>query len=412
MNIDPILWPRTTRRQFLRTGGKALSLIAFSSVAPSFLTRSAWAEIPPPGKDQTILVLIQLAGGNDGLNTVVPYEDPLYHQLRPNLGLGESEVLPVGEGLGLHPACDPLLELMKEGRAGILQGVGYPNPNRSHFRSMEIWETAGDSDRFLSTGWIGRYFDHACSGEPDADPAGVHFADQTPLAFQGERIHSLYAGGGRRGRGDADPELLSALAGAGEGGSNLNFLNHTLLDAMAMDDRVQGVLRGYQPMASYPGSRLGQSLRQTAALIASGSSTRLYFNTLGGFDTHANQAGQHARLLGDLSASLAAFQKDLQGHGLDDQVLTMTFSEFGRRPNENASAGTDHGTSAPLFVMGNRVAAGLRGDRPNLEVATGGDIPYTIDFRSVYATVIDRWLGCPASPVLGGDFPLLDFLDG
>lgn len=412
MNPHPNLWPRTTRREFLRTGGKALSLIAFSSVAPSFLTRSAWAQTPPPGKDQTILVLIQLAGGNDGLNTVVPYEDPLYHRLRPNLGLGESEVLPLDGGMGLHPSCEPLLELMKEGRAGILQGVGYPNPNRSHFRSMEIWETASASDRFLSTGWVGRYFDHACSGEPSTDPAGVHFGDQTPLTFQGEEFHSLYAGGGRRGRRDADPELLGALARVEAGGENLNFLNHTLLDAMAMDERVQGILGGYRPMASYPGSRLGQSLRQTAALIASGSSTRLYFNTLGGFDTHANQAGQHARLLADLSASLAAFQQDLEGHGLDDRVLTMTFSEFGRRPNENASAGTDHGTSAPLFVMGNRVAAGLLGDRPNLEVANGADIPYTIDFRSVYATVIERWLHCPAATVLGGEFPQLDFLDG
>jgi len=412
----------TTRREFLKVGTRGIGLLAFSRVAPSFIVESVAAEAPLPEKDRNILVLVQLAGGNDGLNTVVPFTDPHYRRLRPTLALGDSELLRIDDRFALHRACAPLHSLLSEGKLGIVQNVGYPNPNRSHFRSMEIWETASDSQQFLSTGWLGRYFDNACAGLPAGTPRGVNISNEVPQSFLSERAQptfSLLPNQRAPRENRASLELLESMlqqpaapagADAHDHDENAGYLRHTMMDALVTERKFQRILSAYRPGTDYPGNPFAQSLRSVAALVAAGNATRVYYVSLGGFDTHSNQPGQHAQLLKTLSDGLAAFQRDLESKRLDGQVLTMTFSEFGRRPSENESRGTDHGTAAPLFVLGSRVKPGLHGTAPNLAVDRNEDLAHTTDFRQVYSTVLKNWLACDAQQILGTHHAPLAFV--
>ncbi|MBE2214810.1 MAG: DUF1501 domain-containing protein [Opitutaceae bacterium] len=434
MNNPHTLLP-STRREFLRTGARGIGLLAFSRFAPDFLTSTALAGAPPPESDRSILVLIQLAGGNDGLNTLVPYADDHYHRLRPTIGLKTSDVLRIDDHHGLHPSLAPFREMLDAGSLGVVQNVGYPNPNRSHFRSTEIWETASESDDYLPSGWLGRFFDNQCGGTPATAPGatatpsttptpsdipvGIHASNEVPPSFLGENPHNIFglSRGALRPRHAGAARLVEGLlaaepaASAGAGADdNLSFLQHTMLDALATEKRIQRVLGGMKPDGAYPGDPFANALRGVAELIAARLPTRVYFVSLGGFDTHGNQLGTHAQLLKQLADGMAAFQKDLTRRGLADQVLTMTFSEFGRRPSENESKGTDHGTAAPLFVMGSRLKAGLHGTAPSLDVGANRDLAFSTDFRRVYATVLDRWLGCDARAVLGASFKPVEFL--
>jgi uncharacterized protein (DUF1501 family) len=416
-----------TRREFLRLSGAGLGLLAFSAYAPRFLTQAAAANVPAPERDRRILVLVQLAGGNDGLNTVIPYTDDRYFNLRPKLSLKDPKVLnKLDDHLALAPPCTGIADLFQKGKFAVVQNVGYPNPNRSHFRSSEIWETASDADTFLSDGWIGRYLDNCCGGEaaeptPGQDPSAVHATTALPQTFFAKDPQQYFSIGGnvhvyqrthRRKDGAEFKPLLEEFAQApSSDGDTGNFLSHTLMDALVTEKRVQQVLDAYQTTAPYPNSPLAQSLKRVAALIASGLETRVYFCSQTGYDTHANQFNTHQRLLGDLSDSLSVFQKDLEAHGLDQQVLTMTFSEFGRRPYENDAVGTDHGTAAPLFVMSGALKqGGIHGEPPDLDIPAKGDLTYKIDFRQVYATVLHRWLDADPSAVLTGKFAELPFL--
>lgn len=406
-----------TRREFLKYSGRGIGLLAFSRFAPEFLVQSTLAATPLPEKDRSVLVLVQLAGGNDGLNTLVPFEDADYYRLRPTLGIAKDRVLRLDDTLGLHPSCGAMHRLFHDGRLAIVQNVGYPNPNRSHFRSMEIWESASASSEYLSTGWLGRYFDNACAGTPTVtpDPVGLHISESLPLSFVGAHEHptfGLLPYGRSHHENEQNRRLLTALGEASAPGEDASqtFLRYTLLDALVTEQKVQDLLGKYRPAAAYPGTDFSRSLRDIAALITAGLSTRVYFASLTGFDTHSDQADHHARLLGTLANGLAAFQQDLEAHRLGRQVLTMTFSEFGRRPSENDSHGTDHGTAAPLFVMGTGVKAGLHGTPPSLKVAPNQDIAFGVDFRQVYATVLDRWLESPSAPVLGGNFTSLPLI--
>lgn len=412
----------TTRREFLHHAGNGIGLLAFSSFAPSFLVNSVRASTPSPERDRSILVLVQLAGGNDGLNTVVPYTDDHYHRLRPTLGLTHPNVLPISDHLALHPACEELHDLFHEGQLSVVQNVGYPNPNRSHFRSTEIWETASHADEFSATGWLGRYLDNTCSGTGETDdPAAVHVTSETPQAFGATAAHSVFGlqpNGGRTRRNRnrrLDPTAImeSFMGDTAEHhlGSNHSFLRQTTMNALVTERRVTEVIGRYRNEAAYPDDRFARSLRNVAAMIAAGFSTRVYFVSLGGFDTHANQAGTHQNLLRTLSRGLAAFQADLTAHGLQDQVLTATFSEFGRRPAENQSGGTDHGTAAPLFVMGSQLKNPLVGTAPKLDLPDPkSDLQHSTDFRAVYATLLDRWLQADADTVLAEKFPRLGFV--
>ena len=401
-----------TRREFLRSSASGLGLIAFSQVAPAFLTHSVRAEVPRAEKDRSILVLIQLAGGNDGLNTLVPFEDDRYYRMRPRIGLARGSLHRLNDQLGLHPSCGPLARLFHEGQLGIVQNVGYPNPNRSHFRSMEIWETAAGSDEYRSSGWLGRFFDNTCAGTPGEDPVGLSLGNELPDAFLAEGDHNVFGlGNAKRSQFEMNPEILQTLrAHRSNEASNAHFLEHTLMNALVTEERVLARLRGYKPLHPYPDSGLGRELEKVAALIAAGQETRVYFVSLGGFDTHAGQLNRHQNLLAELAGAMAAFQADLVAHKLDDQVLTMTFSEFGRRPQENESGGTDHGTAAPLLVMGPGLRGNLFGTAPDLDLASNRDLRHTTDFRAVYQTVIERWFEADPRPILGSTFKGVDFL--
>jgi uncharacterized protein (DUF1501 family) len=408
---NPIFDIPTTRREFLRQSTSGLGLIAFSSVAPAFLTHSVSAKVPKAEKDRTILVLIQLAGGNDGLNTLVPFEDDNYYRLRPKLALPKRDLHAINDTLGFHPSCGELADLYKSGQLAVIQNVGYPNPNRSHFRSMEIWETASDSEEYLSTGWTGRYFDNYCSGTPSTDPLGLNIGNELPDIFLSEREHNIFSLDPTAGRRSVGEGMKNAIGRTQFNSSeNANFLQHTLMNALVTESKVLKSLRGYKPMVEYPENSLGRNLQKVAALIASGQETRVYFVSLGGFDTHANQLFRHRALMKELSSGMAAFQTDLEAHGLDDQVLTMTFSEFGRRPSENVSGGTDHGTAAPLFVMGSGLKGSLFGTAPDLDLQKNKDMSYSTDFRSIYSTVIDKWFAAKPETVLGKSYPGIDFI--
>ena len=432
-----------TRREFLRStvlGG------AFSWTIPAFLanTLSALqteaeekATQTTTGRDGTILVVLQMAGGNDGLNTVVPYSNDYYHRARPRLGLQQSKVLKLNDEVALHPNLAGFKDLYDAGQLSIVQGVGYPNPNRSHFRSTEIWQTASGADQVERYGWLGRYFDNACIG---CDPSvGISIGRQMPQAFVAKSPNGVSLDNPQnyrfipdRGDGAAEAKAtessfrklnqpgddmtensggtIGAIAGAvTHTGSALDFLERTALDAQLSSDTIRAIADRGQSDATYPTSQLGNALKLVAKLIGGGMATRVFYVSQGGYDTHTNQLGAQDRLLKDLGDSVKAFVQDLKGQGNLPRVLVMTFSEFGRRVTENASGGTDHGAAAPMFVIGDRVKAGLLGQYPSLAPADlfQGDLKYTVDFRSVYATVLESWLKTRSDLILGRRYPVL-----
>lgn len=428
-----------TRRQFLRTSllGGAVSWTIPAFLERTFLTMDAMAADSavqtPTGKDNPILVVLQLAGGNDGLNTVIPYGDDAYFRARPKLAIPANKTLALTDHIGLHPKLTGLKSLYDEGHLSIVQGVGYPNPNRSHFRSTEIWQTASDSDRAEYYGWLGRYFDSCCQGE-DAS-VGVNIGAQNPQAFAAPEPRGISFSRPEQFRFDLnktsdhakadeffrsvneadmtrmDGSSIGMLAGHAEGaGDNLDFLQRTALDAVVNSDKIADIVKRTKPGTSYPPGRLADSLNLVARLIGGGMTTRVYYVSHGGYDTHSNQAGAHERLMSELDTSLAAFCSDLKAQGAFDRVLLMTFSEFGRRVAENASGGTDHGAAAPLFIAGGKVHAGLHGQTPSLTALHDGDLVHQVDFRSVYATILSNWLNAPVEPILKRSFPLVPFV--
>ena len=431
-----------TRREFIRStllGGAVCGVMpAFLSQTVSALTDAANGSLiqTPTGKEDPILVAVQLAGGNDGLNTVIPYRDDLYYKARPRLGIPAGQVLPLNDLLGLHPRLEKLKALYEEGLMCVQQGVGYPNPNRSHFRSTEIWQTASESTEVLRNGWIGRYFDNFCSGE-DAS-VGLALKDEMPQAFVSDshkgiafkNINQYTLKGVEQNRmlraSENDEEFFDAMNGMDDGGSvsslghsapppgvsALDYLEKVAMNARVSSEEIQAILKNHQVGQAFPRTSFGNDLASIAQLIGSGYSTRIYFANLGGFDTHANQLGAHGNLMEVFSEGIHAFMKEMQAQGNDRRVLVMVFSEFGRRVKENASQGTDHGAAAPLFLFGKSVRAGLHGRTPSLaeEDLHRGDLQHTTDFRSVYATVMRRHLGVDGTSVLGRSFPELECL--
>ncbi len=446
-----------TRREFLRRTvlGSALTWTIPMFLADTFSALQAQAADSATqivtGKDATILVVLQMAGGNDGINTVVPYANDFYHKARPKIGLKAEEVLKLNGEVGLHGAMKGFKELYDLGELSVIQGVGYPNPNRSHFRSTEIWQTASDSNRVEKNGWIGRYFDAAC---PGADPAvGVTIGSQLPQSFFAAKPKGICFNNPQNYRfmsnGDATEESYKKLndldmAGATpDGGTNLmaddhagdmvnsggsigslpagmpmtggkaiDFISRTALDAQHSSDEIRGIAARVQNQAVYPASQLANSLKLVAKLIGGGLPTRIYYVSQGGYDTHTNQIPSQQRLLGDLGDSMKAFVEDMKAQGNMGRVLVMTFSEFGRRVSENANGGTDHGAAAPMFIVGSKVKAGLLGKYPSLapQDLFQGDVKYNVDFRSVYAGVLESWLKTKSAPVLGKKFIPLEIV--
>lgn len=402
-----------TRREFLRTA----AIAGLGLTLPAFLTESIAATTPlgtiPGFKDDRILVVVQLGGGNDGLNTVVPYSNDDYFSARKGLALEKSALLRLDDHLALNGSMEDLKELYDEGGLAIINGVGYPNPNRSHFRSMEIWQTAVDSDRYSDTGWIGRYFDNCCNGTPEP-VAGVNVSSETPQAFAGKRrVGVSFAQPGAfkwvEGKHGGSRAAFDALNKVNNGKRNpadtLDFIRHTAANAVISSDKVITASRTKRQMPEYPGVAIGKQLRDIATLIAGGLPTRIYYTSISGFDTHANQVNTHNNLLGQYSSALAAFMKDLKSIGVADRVMVMTFSEFGRRVSENASRGTDHGTAGPVFLTGAGIKPGLHSTYPSLTDLDDGDLKHTLDFRCLYGEILEKWFEADPTKVLGRKFP-------
>jgi len=422
-----------TRREFLSTGLKGVGLLATSAFVPTFITRTAAAT--GAARDSSILVVVQLSGGNDGLNTVVPFANDLYAKARPTLHLTGKETLKLDDSLGLHPSLIEFKNEYDAGRMAIVQNVGYPNPSRSHFRSMEIWQSGRDeNDPSQREGWLGRYFDAQCEGaDPTRRPGeiGMSFGKVMPQAFRNRSNVGLAISDPQTFQWNPSGET-STLASVQEtifkklnqpnGGSGrmspanaggitgnepdtINFLRHTAMNAVLAGDTIRGLLKKQKNRGSYPDGALAAQLQMVAKLIAGDFPSRVYYLAQGGYDTHSQQRDNHTRLLGDFSQSVGAFLADLRKQTISEKVTVLAFSEFGRRVAENGSQGTDHGAAAPLFLFGDNVKGGLHGPPPDLADLDDGDVKHQIDFRQVYASLLDNWLKTSSAKILGREFP-------
>ena len=406
---------QTSRREFLGLGAAGLSFVALGRGVPELFAQAADVSAQA-AKNDRILVVVELSGGNDGLNTIIPFENELYYRNRRTLGIPKANVQRLTDQLGIHPALEPLANLYKEGRVAVVQGVGYPEPDRSHFRSMEIWHTASTRKLPPTTGWLGRVVDNQPAGGDDVTIPGLALTSGLPQALLADRVvvpvvGELESFAGSEQPGQLDVALRRKLStGAGKAPGPVSFLRKQSAAVDRMVDRLKETAEKYKSTVEYPGSPLGGELKRAAQILAGELGVRVIYTSQDGYDTHASQAEAHANLLGDLAASLAAFDKDLRGLGLADRVAVLVFSEFGRRVDENASGGTDHGAASCLFVLGSGIKGGLYGEYPSLEKLGEGDLIYNTDFRSVYTSLLDPWLGSPAKTILGEEFPKLDLV--
>jgi uncharacterized protein (DUF1501 family) len=412
----------TSRRKFLAAVSAAAAastsgLIPLSSRVPGFLLESA--AYGAEKKGERILVVVQLSGGNDGLNTVIPYTDEVYRKKRPSLAVGEGGALKIEGGIGLHPNLTGFNTLLENRQLAIVQGVGYPNPNRSHFESMDIWHSARTQADQRKLGWLGRAFDgRAAEFAAAGDPPAMHLGEEVqPLALASRdvpspSIRSLDQFKLETGGNDKLRTAIQTAASAPRAAGNdlLKFVQTRTTSALEVSRRIEASGQNYKTSVAWPGTPLAEKLKRIAQLIDAGLGTRVYYVALDGFDTHSDQAAAHAGLLQQLGGALSAFAEDLQGHGQLDRVATLVFSEFGRRVEENASRGTDHGAAAPVFVVGNKVKSGLIGKHPSFTDLEDGDIKFHTDFRAVYAALLENWLGWFAAPILGDGFKPADVL--
>ncbi len=365
----------------------------------------AWLPLPASAAAnyQKLLILVELKGGNDGLNTVIPYADAQYAALRPRLAVARDQVLQLDENTGLNPALSPLMPLWKAGEVAVVQGVGYPSANLSHFRSIEIWDTASKSSEYLQTGWLTRAFAQAPVPRAyAADAVVVGSAEMGPFLGGGTRTIALT---------NTEQFLQQAKLAVASGQAHNTALNHILRVEQDIVQAASGLNTNQTFRTVFPQTAFGNAIRTAAQVAASRSGVAALKVSLNGFDTHSGQSGTHTRLLKDLAEGLVALKGALSEIGRWDDTLIATYAEFGRRPRENASAGTDHGTASAHFVLGGHVKGGLYGQRPALDRLDGnGNLSFAVDFRDIYATVLERWWGVSASVALRGRFAAMTFV--
>jgi uncharacterized protein (DUF1501 family) len=408
----------TTRRELL---GYGMGVVGVSSALPNYLINTALAD-PAAAPSDRVIVVIQLSGGHDAMSALVPYGHAEYGQLRKATRILDNEVIKLNNELGLHPNLKGFKEMADQGAFVAIPGVGYPNPNLSHFHSEDIWHTGDMRGRGTPGpyGWAGRTADVVFKGNADPKLAIAVGMGHVPIAMQGREHPGIafdapegfrYAGD----RGDANRanlyRKLNELA-AERQVSTLQFVTSTAIAANAASDQIRQLAAAYKPKVEYPDYPLARWLRSIAGLIVGGLSARIYFtHHPGGFDTHSGQRPHHDNLMRFLNDSVSAFYKDLTAHGQAKRVLAFTTSEFGRTARENGSQGTDHGAAASMFLFGPMLKAGVHGAHPSLKDVFGGGgdwLKMATDFRSVYATVLEKWLGTPSEPILGGKFPIID----
>jgi len=397
------------RRDFLRS--TALASGAF--MVPAFLKPlEAMAMSGLTGYKN--LVIIQLSGGNDGLNTIVPYCNDIYYKKRNTIAIKETDVIGLDDMQGLNPNMAALKEIYDQGWMSIINAVGYPNPDRSHFRSMDIWQTASDSNQFLTNGWIGRYLDATCQTNKNPYTA-IEVDDTLSLAMKGAKMKAIAVQDPNKlFQATREPffkNLVHSQNSEHLNEDNLGYLYKTMIETYSSANYIQSTSKTYNVTAPYPNSQFANQLKTVSKFINSGLQTRVYYVSLSGFDTHVGQQDQQGRQLKTYADGVAAFVKDLKQTNKLDDTLVMTFSEFGRRVEQNASNGTDHGTANNIMIYGGKLQkAGIYNPAPDLVTLDNGDLKYQVDFRDVYATVLDKWLNVNNNLVLNKNFAGLDFI--
>ncbi|MBK0370787.1 DUF1501 domain-containing protein [Flavobacterium agrisoli] len=375
------------RRNFLSLTG---TLTGGALLVPDFLFSF--------GKQKNIitgeqcLVFVQLNGGNDGLNTFIPYQDPLYYEMRPKIAISKNDVISGNKNMAFHPALSGFAEMQQNGDLTVLQNVGYPEPNRSHFRSQEIWQTASNSNQYLNEGWLGRYLDLQC--KEHTPTAGINLDNIDNLSLKGEVPNSITIKDPAKFKIKNSQEENNSLSKNPE----LDFVRKLANSAVEGSEQIQKALAASKTENSYPTTDLGKNLEWISRLIKGNLNSKVYYTSLNGFDTHDNQLPLHKNKLTDLNNALSAFYKDLKNANLLQNTTIVVFSEFGRRVKDNGN-GTDHGTAAPVFVIGGNNTGDVIGDNPNLSDLEHGDLKHQIDFRSVYATLLEKKLNFKADAI-------------
>ncbi len=413
-----------SRRDFLKG---TLSVLSLSLAAPTFCFQSS-TSFGAPNSSGKVLVVVQLDGGNDGLNTVVPYSDNAYYTARPNLAIAENTVLKVSDKVGFHPSMSKFKGLFDQNRIAVIQNIGYPNPNLSHFQSRAIFNRADPATReeTFQLGWLGKYGDLKLSNT-DNPLSIINLGDgrgslALPKSLVGDKVIASSINSfplyqfqtDSKYPSDRNNQINTLVKSNGATSTNDDFLyiSQTGLDAVASSESLQTGIKKYTPVIKYPENGLGVQLQMAAQIIAGDLGAEIIHVTLGGFDTHSGQKSDQEELLMAISEGFDAFYQDLVRLGKADSVLVMAFSEFGRRVRENGSAGTDHGTSGPMFVMGNAVKGGLYGNSPDLvRLDSAGNTMFDIDFRAVYGTILSDWLQTDPQPILGNKFENIGFIN-
>ncbi|HEY2722935.1 MAG TPA: DUF1501 domain-containing protein [Chitinophagaceae bacterium] len=393
------------RKEFIQVG----SLATASFMVPKFLKAFEKVDRVPPGNK--VMVVLQFSGGNDGLNTVIPIRNDIYYRERPRLGIEKTKALAITDEVGLHPGLTSLRELYDDGSLGILNNVGYPNPDRSHFRSMDIWQTGSASSEYITTGWLGRYLDAQCSG-CDKPTYALEIDDILSLALKGEHSKAIAMKDPKRLFGTSNEKFFKDVLKDHQGGQEetVDYLYKTMAETLSSANYIFEEGKLHPSSAEYPKTELGNGLKTIASLIFSDINTKVYYISLGSFDTHVNQEAQQQRLFTELSDAVRAFTKDLKDNSRFNDVLLFTFSEFGRRVSQNASGGTDHGTANNMFLIGGALKQkGIINAMPDLNDLDEGDLKYRIDFKNVYATVLKNWLDADDMAILGKKYEHLSF---
>lgn len=395
------------RKEFIQIG----SLATASMMLPKFLRAFEGRTMVPPGNK--VMVILQLSGGNDGLNTVISVRNDLYYKARPKLGIDKSKALLLGDEAGLHPALSGFKELYDDGSLGILSNVGYPNPDRSHFRSMDIWHTASNSNEYWNNGWVGRYLDAQCSG-CDKPTQAIEIDDVLSLSMKGNNLNGIAVRDPKRLYGTANEKFFKEVNSSHlKDGSEepVDYLYKTLAETMSSADYIFKQSKLHPTGAEYPKTGLGNSMKTIASLIFSEINTKVYYVSLGSFDTHVGQEGRQENLFKEMNDAVKAFVKDLKANGRFEDVMLFTFSEFGRRVAQNASGGTDHGTANNMFLIsGGLKQKGLINEMPNLSDLDEGDLKFKVDFKDVYATMLKKWLNADDKSILGRQHQYLNFI--
>lgn len=400
---------KDTRRSFL----KKSALISASVLIPDFL-KAFGSLVNPSQFNGKRLVVIQLSGGNDGLNCVVPFRNDIYHSLRPGIGLDEKTRIAITDEIALNINLTELADLYNSGYLTIINNVGYPNPNRSHFRSTDIWQSASDENQYWNTGWIGRYLDANCTDECSKPHSAIELDDTLSLALKGEKTKGLAFHDPNVLYLTAQNEIIQKIAQTSyehDHDSVADFLHKTLRETTQSADYIYEKSKIYKSSITYPVSDFAKRMKSIAELICSGSETQVYYISLPGFDTHAAQIGMHSRVLKTYSQTVKAFCDDLKANNLFEDTVILTFSEFGRRVKQNASKGTDHGTANNVYIINGKLSKpGIYNEMPNLQDLDEGDLKFNIDFRQVYATLIQHSLNGDADAILGKSFERLNFI--